>query len=675
MLRRHSIVLLIALALGVSSCGDDDSGGNRVAQFDVIASEPRFVVPSAGLPPQVEPLPSNANVDISFHDGRLFMAWRSAPRHFASAETKMYVVSSSDTGVTWEFEREIALGTDVREPRLLSLNGRLQLLFFEAGHDPLAFEPKRILRTFRNGLGDWSDLEVLVDEPEVPWDLKVRQGVAFLTSYQGEHYGTGESDVRVLFKSSSDGIVFTPVDGRPYVYRGGVSETAFEFDSDGALWIVTRNEDGDDTGFGSHVCVAPADSLADWDCPARSDPERYDSPEMFRHEDDLYLVARRDIGGPFDEGLEELTFEERKFQYLTDYSLRPKRTALYRIDRQQRSVVHLFDLPGAGDTAFASVQQTGPHTFLMANYTSPLDDPDISWLSGQNSERGTQIYLLTLSFVPTGTGPTTTPTPPPTETPTPTEGPPFVPEAPVLSPVFAGPGTSLSIEWPEEAGDGSRLDLGDGTIVGPETIEHGYANSDAVFDIEAMMRFPGVTSTFNGGVARTGRLYVTPLRRFQLTQPNDPFVQGVIRGVIPAFYFAFDGERLAVATDPTARGSFSFDAVKVAAASMDGESGLATAPIELDVELAGTGATASGVVVGLVAVVFRAAVIDGVLQSPVEISSEIVIADLVTALNRLGGLDEAAALQFISGVFGFDPATPPATAGFSGLLPIETRGP
>ena len=61
---------------------------------------------------------------------------------------------------------------------------------------------------------------------------------------------------------------------------------------------------------------------------------------------------------------------------------------------------HIVDLPSAGDTAFPSVRRTGPHTFLVANYSSPLDQASASWLAGQTAAQGTGIYLLTLTFVP-----------------------------------------------------------------------------------------------------------------------------------------------------------------------------------------------------------------------------------------------------------------------------------
>ncbi len=365
--------------------------------YEIAASEPRWVVPSAALPADIDLLASNANVDIELFGGRLFMAWRTAPFHFASDETRMLIASSKDDGATFELEHTIEMGSDVREPRFLAMAGQLQLIWFQGGVDALAFQPVKMWRSFRGADGRWTDAEVLVDEPEVPWDIKVRDGVAYMTSYIGDHYKDDETAVlNVRFKRSFETLVWEPVDGVESVYEGGVSEVAFEFDVDGTLWAVTRNEDGDDSGWGSHVCTAPADALAVWDCPEQSSPERYDSPELFRHGDEIYLAARRDVyevsgpdaSGPFgDEG-----------GLLLPYSFRPKRTALYRIDKASRSVVHLMDLPGAGDTAFPSVRRTGPHTFLMANYSSPLDAPDIAWAEGQASEEGTSIYLLTLSF-------------------------------------------------------------------------------------------------------------------------------------------------------------------------------------------------------------------------------------------------------------------------------------
>ena len=371
-------------------CLDDPAHWNSEGNFSPLVGEPNFVVPRL-MPPEIECQAANNNVDIIFHQGRLYLAFRTAPNHFASPLAQMCVVSSPDLGKSWKKEVCYSLETDVREPRLMSFLGSLQLIFFEAGTNPLAFEPRNLRRAFQLEPGRWTSPEVFYLEgekrPVVPWDVKVRYGRAWMTAYAGEHYGGEPGQLDVLFYSSDDGITWLPAAESPVVYHGGVSEVAFEFDSAGNLWAIGRNEDGDATGFGSQVFYAPAGNLGGWQSLAQSDPERYDSPELFRHDEDIFLSARRDVRGPFGpEG------------DLVAYSFRPKRSALYRLNRAQRRVEFVQDLPGVGDTAFFAVRRSAEHSFLLANYTSPLDNPDISWLEGQTSDRGTSIYLLPIEF-------------------------------------------------------------------------------------------------------------------------------------------------------------------------------------------------------------------------------------------------------------------------------------
>jgi hypothetical protein len=361
-------------------------------------SEPRWVVPSAGLPSDLKVYPSNNNVGIVRHDGRLYMAWRSSPNHFASDKTVMNVVSSSDEGKTWRTELVIALGTDLREPTLVSFKGALSLYYVKLGKNALKFEPQGVWRRERAADGTWGEPLEILERGELAWEIKERDGRLWLTSYKGNHYGMGKSEIEVYFKVSDDGIHWTLAPGGGAVYRGGVSEASFEFDPDGNLWAVTRNEDGDNSGWGSHVAVAPAGRPGEWAFPDKSDPERYDSPRMFRHEGEIYLVARRDVGGPFGQGWKWLPRKARSVALLLEYWRRPKRTALYRVDRASKKVVHLLDFPSAGDTAFPSIVRTGEHTFTIANYTSPPKNGKWAWLRGQISSQGTQIYLIDVDF-------------------------------------------------------------------------------------------------------------------------------------------------------------------------------------------------------------------------------------------------------------------------------------
>ena len=400
-----AVVAVAALGCAPTDPSDDPSAWDvdTSVAYRLEVSAPSWLVPSPGLPADaLRARAANNNLDVELYDGRRFLAWRTADDHWASAAAQLHVVSSEDEGVSWQFEHTFALGADLREPRFIAVGGRLFLYYFEGGTNFAAFEPRRIWRTERLGEGEWSTPEVHSERGEVLWDVKVRDGVAWMGSYVGNHYQSGASDIDVFLKRSDDGVSWTDLDpARPALYTGGVSEIAFEWDEAGGLWIITRNEDGDDSGFGSQLCYAPPEAQAAWECPARCDPERYDSPKMIRHGRDLYVIARRDVGGPYDSG-STAPFEEARRQYQLDYWGRPKRTTIYRVDREARRLVALVDLPSTGDTAYPAVRRLDAHRFWVANYTSPLADPDRSWIEGQSSPEGTQIYAVTLTFVPEG---------------------------------------------------------------------------------------------------------------------------------------------------------------------------------------------------------------------------------------------------------------------------------
>ncbi len=381
-----------AVESSVTTPSDDPSSydGSASAGGALVVGAPRWVIPSPSVPASLTAQESNNNVEIHFFEEELFLAWRTAPYHFADEAAQILVMASADGGETWRSSLVVDHDADVREPRLYDIGGELRLMYFEAGVEPTAFDPQATWQTALLADGTWSEPSLVFPEVEVPWDIKVRGGRAYMTSYAGGHYQDAEADpLELRFRVSDDGESWSAAGENLTVYSGGVSEAAFEFDVDGSLWALTRNEDCDASGCGSHVCWAPADGLSNWECPSESDPRRFDSPELFRHGSEIYLVARRNLGEVFGPQGDLLA-----------YSLTAKTTAIYRIDKEARTVIHVMDLPGAGDTAFPSVRRTGVDTYLLANYTSPLDDPEISWLDGQISPAGTQIYLMDLSFEP-----------------------------------------------------------------------------------------------------------------------------------------------------------------------------------------------------------------------------------------------------------------------------------
>lgn len=379
----------------LAACTPDEPGTPTVPAEPPQVEAFAVVVPSAGLPPEVTPQPANNNLDIVRHDGRLFMAWRTAPTHFASAETEMVVVSTTDEQ-TWRYEGRIALGTDVREPQLVSWDGELYLHYAVLGANATDFEPQGAQWTRWLGPGQWTAPVDHADPGLLPWRIKELDGRLHLVGYTGGEnvYDADGEPVRVNWLVSDDGESWGPfVPGQPVVQEGGGSETDLVFLDDGAIVAVTRNEAGDETGFGSKICRAEAGDLGAWSCV--HDPRKYDSPLLFRRPDGrIWLVARRNVtdDGAFD--LEQPgTLQEQFLQYSVAYWNEPKRCALWQVDPDALSVTWVLDLPSRGDTCFPEAIEEDDHV-LLYNYSSDPDGPDWTWLEGQT--RPTFIHRMEL---------------------------------------------------------------------------------------------------------------------------------------------------------------------------------------------------------------------------------------------------------------------------------------
>lgn len=102
----------------------------------------------------------------------------------------------------------------------------------------------------------------------------------------------------MYFNKSSDGVKWEPCDpNNPVIYVGGISEIGWMFDLQGYVYGVGRNEDGDSSGWGRRVMKNINGTFKFYS--NSSDPNIIESPRMFRHGDDLYLVGRTDPTGQF----------------------------------------------------------------------------------------------------------------------------------------------------------------------------------------------------------------------------------------------------------------------------------------------------------------------------------------------------------------------------------------
>jgi len=346
---------------------------------------------------------SNNNLDVVRHDGRLWLALRTAPTHYASASARLEVLVSDDDGETWVPDRTIALGRDVREPRLVSWRGRLLLYWFTAGTRGTKFQPDVIWVSERTD-GAWDEPEAVSPPDCVVWRVRPVDDELCMTLYRGAGslFTAHPEPLTVELWTSVDGRRWAPADPlHPSVHDGG-AEAEFIQLPDGRVTAVVRKE-GPDGGWGSDLATAPHFDPTTW--ITRHDPRKFDSPFLFLDDGVPHLIARRQVafGGRYDLGLRFLPGGLRTKVNQLAYWLTPKRTALYRIDPDALTATWLADLPSAGDTAFAGAVPTvdgGGH--LVFNYSSPVHRGWWPWFVGQL--RPTHIYSVEVRLDPASAG-------------------------------------------------------------------------------------------------------------------------------------------------------------------------------------------------------------------------------------------------------------------------------
>jgi len=408
----------------------------ELGRHSVQVIDTRRIVPSAGQAPDATVLNSNNNLDVVRFDGRVWLVWRTAPDHFASDKTIMVIVSSSDE-ITWRLEKLLSTRTDLREPRFLVVGNALFLYVARLGTDPIKFEPQGVSYSKRAADGSWTDLAPVMRATAagdgadagdggdagtdasagdggssansaqpmtgyIAWRTKNERGTPYMTAYLGgEHiYQFDGLPLDVELLTTGDGVTWRGVSpARPVVSRGGGSESDFALGDDGSLFAVIRNEAGDATGFGAKVCRAPASDITSWTC--KSDPRKYDSPLMFWHDGEAYLVGRRNVTetGNYDLGTRDPNLQQSAIAFQLDYKVHTKRCALWRYVQGEDRIAYILDLPSRGDTCFAAkIDTSAPGELAIYDYSSDINGDDVSWTQGQGGP--TYVYRHVLRFTP-----------------------------------------------------------------------------------------------------------------------------------------------------------------------------------------------------------------------------------------------------------------------------------
>ena len=146
---------------------------------------------------------------------------------------RINIVSSGDSGASWDHEATLFFERDLREPFFLSIEGKLIFSFFQGGTNPIDFEPFGLFRMLRLRPGEWTEPELYGHDGEVVWEIVKENGTAFSQSYSGNYSTPGDAQdlgkLDMFLNISSDGFEWSPV-GQEIVYHGGLTELGFYFD-------------------------------------------------------------------------------------------------------------------------------------------------------------------------------------------------------------------------------------------------------------------------------------------------------------------------------------------------------------------------------------------------------------------------------------------------------------
>lgn len=342
---------------------------------------------SGKLPAECKLQRSNNNLDLVKFKGRYYLAFRTAPTHFASKKSVMYIVSSVDLD-TWKYETEIAPKRDLREPKFAVYHDTLNLYYFTAGTSLFSFDPQQLL-VCRTGGNGWTKPESVNLDGFVPWRVRERKDTLYLSAYYGKNLYNNKHQSNLRLFYSTDAMTWKPISSDPQVDILSAEEGEFIFDKSGKLFATVRLE-----GTGALVCSADAASLYNWKKVRIK--SKFDSALLFAHNDDIYLVSRRNLDGDIDKVKNRTNEKQRRARNLIRYSITRKVTSLYKLNKQDLTMSLVTDFPSTGDNAFAGISKLDDNNYVLMNYSSDIHGKKKNWIRGQLGK--TYLYWTKLHF-------------------------------------------------------------------------------------------------------------------------------------------------------------------------------------------------------------------------------------------------------------------------------------
>ncbi len=334
----------------------------------------------------------NSNTDLVFYKGFFYLIHARTKWHLIDKKGSLVLHRSADCRTWEEITRIHVPDVDVRDPKFAVIRGKLFLYFLlNLRFDPL---PHTTYWTVSDDGMHWQQPQemdtVTVLHKEGGRTVRVtRGGISFWRAKSRDNktwymlafgikpqYG---KSVTFLIRST-DGIHWQEVAD---VYtEHETAEPEHEFLPDGSMIATLRCEHMGTPGsqFGNptaNTIIAQASPpYTRWSC-AHSFITRLDGETLFAIGDRVFAVGRNHLGPRKDMGT----------------VLGRKRTSFYEVKSDR--LVHLFDLPSNGDTAYTGVVRRGDDIYV-SYYTSPIHK-DYPWLLGVCFFPKTEIRIAKLS--------------------------------------------------------------------------------------------------------------------------------------------------------------------------------------------------------------------------------------------------------------------------------------
>jgi len=300
----------------------------------------------------------NSNTDLADFRGSLYLVHQASPFHLGTGDACLLVRRSTDDGRTWEQVAQIDGGDlDIRDPKFLVVGERLYLyVLMNVALNP---EPFTTLYTWSDDGTHWAPLAETGQPEWLFWRPVTWEGTILVPAY---YYLHGES----ILLASSDGETWTR---RARIHRGGRNdETAVALLPSGEMIATARLEYSESIFGHQDGSTLIAHATPPWEAfevLVEDRSNRLDGPRLFVIGDRVFAVGRR---------------QPREWGPIAKMgsAFSRKRTSLFEVTRA--GLVHLTDLPSAGDTSYPGLVLRGDEA-LVSYYTSDIDR-DYVWFTG-----------------------------------------------------------------------------------------------------------------------------------------------------------------------------------------------------------------------------------------------------------------------------------------------------